>query len=163
MLRDLASSDSLENLKRRFEQMPLERYRPFYLIALQPDPPAVRWTWNGTDLKCRDIEDDDLPLTTSSFQTERIVEERVAQYRRRISKSTAPTEIFFKDYHYSESSSRDAVSVCMEREDAQTVSMSRITVSEANIVFSYRGRLAQDADFVLEPVETVLALSGESN
>ncbi len=156
LLRDLASCQYMNDIEERLTGRSLTPYKPFFLVALLPDQPALQWTWSGHELSCRKVEDDDLPLTTSSFKTEEIIDKRVEEYRRGLPLEIPTSKEFLKNYHYSESSKRSAVTVCMEREDAQTVSMSRITVDEANIVFSYRDRDSIDGDFLAEPVTTAL-------
>ena len=156
LLRSLASCPCMEALKERLLGMSMTVYKPFFLVALLPDQPALQWTWSGHNLSCRKIEDGDLPLTTSSFRTEEIIEERVKEYHRGLPPGVAPSKKSLESYHYADSSKRSATSVCMEREDAQTVSLSRITVNEAKINFAYQARLSTGEDFLPEPVETIL-------
>ncbi len=158
LLRSLASSCCLDDLYQRLEKISMEPYRPFYLVGLEPDQSARQWTWDGCSLDYRQIEEKDLPLTTSSYRTEEIVKERANKYHRRLTEGMAPDRNYLRNFHYCERANRSAFSVCMEREDALTLSLSRITVNRSEIVFSYRDRVSNETDFKSEAVKTVLSL-----
>lgn len=106
----------------------LTEYQPLLLLALAPNQRPHLLRWDGAELSL-DINPKQ-PVTTSSFDTATVVARRQVMY------STTRGEAF----HLSRDERGDAYSVCMTRDDAQTVSFSHITVSPGSITFRYRAR-----------------------
>ncbi len=106
----------------------LKDYRAFLLLVLGPRATPLFLKWDGKDLS---IESDSaLPVTTSSFDTEHVVERRRAMFM----------QLQGEPYHLSRDPEGGAYSVCMTRNDAQTVSFSHVIVSGERIEFCYRAR-----------------------
>ncbi|MEM7395559.1 MAG: NRDE family protein [Verrucomicrobiota bacterium] len=125
LLMSFLAGESLAAVRTRIEAEVLESYRSFILLALEPGAPARAWTWNGQEL----VEQPAVPpITTSSFQTEAVVESRRAWYR----KLTDPLE-----FHQSHQPEAGPFSVCMHREDAETVSFSHIVVTSETVTYRY--------------------------
>jgi len=103
----------------------LEAYRPFLLLVLAPRQEPRLWCWNGRNLES---ETPQMPVTTSSFDPERVVAHRRAMF----------TRVQGEAYHVSHDPAGGAYSVCMTRADAQTVSFSHIIVGPEQIEFEYK-------------------------
>ena len=105
-------------------------FRPFILFAVTPDD-ARLWKWDGLRLS---NEIPELPLTTSSYGTDRVVAAR----KQAFAEFVAPSPIDLANYHDSHDPLSPEFSVRMRRKDSQTVSQSRIDVTATDITFSYR-------------------------
>lgn len=112
----------------------LERYRPFDLIALSLNGHSCQLSWDGSNLKV--TQDPGMPLTSSSFQTEAVIQSRLQQFRQAIDKN-GPQAQQFRQYHASHLPERGAFSVCMHRDNGQTVSFSHINVDTSQASFNY--------------------------
>lgn len=118
----------------RLQNMMPDPYRPFYLAALdRGNPPAVR-IWDGRELRRASGE---MPVSTSSFDTARVVRSRYDLFARLREAHGAPAAEWLVDYHRSHVPDRGACAVCMHRADAHTVSFSRIRVDTQGIEFRY--------------------------
>jgi hypothetical protein len=114
-------------------------YRPFLLIVLDSAGNAKEFTWNGHDLSVRDLFPKDLPITTSSFETE-----PVTRYRRELlvsllsSASAGLTSAELQAYHLQPGPpGKTAYGVCMSRPDAQSVSLTHIRIEYRGITMDY--------------------------
>lgn len=113
----------------------LNQFRPFRLILFAPRRPPVLCTWDGESLR---IEDNvDLPVSSSSFDTLRVVENRRHEFFTLHAQQKTLTPEVLEKFHACHSAKGGAYSVCMHRDDAQTVSCSRIDVAPAKIEFLY--------------------------
>ncbi len=101
------------------------RFRPFLFVALNSRTAGL-WRWDAGQLQRRPAE---LPLTTSSFETAEVTAARRDAYRQ-----TGGGESFHRWFDASHS----AFSTIMSREDAHTVSLSRIKIGRGNrAAYSY--------------------------
>lgn len=124
----------------------LANFRPFFLFALDADrtPRLFRWDGQGSIVERADPSP---PVTTSSFDSERVIGTRAALFQSRFggggpglrAVGAAPTSPALAAYHRSHDPARGAYSVCMHRDDAGTKSLSHITVriGSGRIDFSY--------------------------
>jgi len=114
-----------------------EQYRPFMLLAFDLNGYFFIAQWDGLTLQRRQLKQTDLPVTSSSFATEDVVSARkeyfatLAQFPRKIDNTSFP------DFHRSHIPERGAYSVCMHRDDAETVSFSHVHVTNAEVAFRY--------------------------
>lgn len=113
----------------------LYNFRPFLLILFAPLQPQILCTWNGNSLHIN--EKVQMPLSSSSFHTQRVVENRRNEFFAFRAQQQFFTKTFLESYHSSHSAKGGAYSVCMHRADASTVSYSHIQVSPAQIIFHY--------------------------
>jgi hypothetical protein len=110
------------------ERMALSSYRPFLLLVLVPHSKPLLLTWDGDRLSSGD--DPQQPVSTSSFDSAKVIRARCLMF----------TKCQGEAFHFSRDPAGDAYSVCMAREDAQTVSFSRIIVAPERIDFHYQRR-----------------------
>ncbi len=137
LLMEMVDCSSLDETSSRITQMELERFQPFQLIVLQPGRPCLLVHWTGR--RCRVEQDAQyaMPLVSSSFD-----QAGVTTYRRRLFEELAAekgqiTSALLHDFHSSHSPVPSAYSPCMHREDASTVSFSRVWVTSERIEFFY--------------------------
>lgn len=132
LVRGMAGMENVPAVEERLRSEPLEHLRPFTLVAF--DPVGERgWEWNGLELKTARLE---LPVTSSSYQFERVMRARQDCFEaltRRGRASTAELEQFHSDT----GAGASAFSVRMCRPDAQTMSRSRVRVAPDKVSWDY--------------------------
>jgi uncharacterized protein with NRDE domain len=135
---DLLSSASVEIVGARMGALRGRSYRSFELFAIEPIGGLRIWRWDGETLASgRDGPGGKL-LISSSRDPERARREREALLERMVhAKGRIDAEVLLA-YHASHEPERGAFSPCMHREDAGTVSFSRIRVGPGEVEFEYR-------------------------
>ena len=141
-------------LGQHIKQADLSAYRPFTLIALKPDWPIQRWQWDGCQLSSSGGSPLDQPITSSSYRSAEVESARRESYRQELKAAcmAVPDEAFLARYHRQYTSGRGAYSVCMQREDAETKSITRIKVDPHQVHFNYTERIPESLLF-REPVD----------
>lgn len=134
LVHELSHANNLDNLISNVTKRALETYRPFDLLALTLNNQSCQLRWDGDRLKI--IKSPDMPLTSSSFQTDAVIQSRLQQFRQNTDINKPQTEQH-KQYHASHSPERGGFSVCMHRDNGQTVSFSHISVTEIQARFDY--------------------------
>lgn len=126
LLNGLLGAQTSEYVTATLSAQTLETYRPFIVLALDTlhAPQAV--AWNGTNLQ--DMSSRLAPpLSTSSFETSTVIDNRMAVYGRMI-RGVPSTEALLA-YHRSHEPEKGPYSVCMHRPDACTVSFTHVKVT----------------------------------
>jgi hypothetical protein len=121
----------------RLDEIRVERFRPFVLVVLGFRTPGWCARWDGRELSVS--ESIESPLISSSFFTEEVRASRETVFetlREEIPQDAIKRHLSF---HRSHRPRRGAHSPCMHREDAQTVSMTRVTVTADNCRLQYWG------------------------
>ncbi|HEY8239949.1 MAG TPA: NRDE family protein [Kiritimatiellia bacterium] len=137
LVASLMDTADVKALAGRLEPRALADFRPFFLVALDPASPAKLHTWDGAKLETRAVPDDAVPVSTSSFESDAVVNRRRARFAEmRSEQGRVDGELLFR-YHTSREEGSDAYSVFMRRPDAETVSLSRVRVGPDRIDFSY--------------------------
>jgi hypothetical protein len=126
LLTSLMDCRSQAEIARRLNTILFKRFKPFLLLVLVPGRRASMHTWDGSLFS--GSTEVSPPVTTSSFDPANVIEARRAKF----------AELQGEAYHMSRDERGGAYSVCMSRDDAQTVSFSRIAVIKERIVFTYR-------------------------
>ena len=145
-----ADARSVAEVARGLDTFSLRRFAPFRLLVLQPREPPWTCLWNGSMLSNDRDSRPQMPLTSSSFQTEHVEAARQDAFRREFS-SGSPTKADLEAFHRGHHGESGAHSVCMHRADAQTVSCSRVTVDEQSVCFAYSAGSpcsAQEVDLI---------------
>ena len=137
LLLEMLDSHSVAQIQSRIGQLDLGIYQPFSLVALELAAPSLLIHWNGQNCFIAGDEEDVMPLTSSSFETESVV-----AYRKRLLEKLAAERggidcNLLNAFHASHAAASGAYSPCMHREDASTVSFSRVKVSGEIIEFEY--------------------------
>jgi len=128
---DLSHASDADSLLALFNAIDLNHYRPFDLLILSLNAHIHQLSWDGSELQL--ITNPDMPLTSSSFQTEAVINSRRQQFHQ----IPDLTDAQLQRYHASHSPERGAFSVCMHRDNGQTVSFSHISVNQAQVSFDY--------------------------
>lgn len=137
LLMELAGGHSTEKVMAQISKNQLQQFRPFTLLALAVDQSAMIAQWNGSDLLIDRDGDGQMPLTSSSFDSARVIESRKQCFENRaIAKASVSSDQLF-DFHRSHDPESGAYSACMHRSDAATVSFSQIKVDSNSIQFRY--------------------------
>lgn len=121
----------------RLAGVELERFRPFVLVVVGFRVPGWSAHWTGREISVE--ESIASPLISSSFCTEEVRSSRLAVFqalRIEIPQDTIERHLSF---HRSHRPQRSAHSPCMHREDAHTVSLTRVTVNADLCRLSYWG------------------------
>jgi len=132
----------LNEVANRVSAMDLTVYRPFSLIVLMPDQDVRAWTWDGVCV--RGQEKVSSPLVSSSFRLAAVSEQRQSVFEELELNNTQVLE----DYHRSHIPEAGPFSVCMHREDAHTVSLSRVVVAKKTVHFYYAPGAPCTTDFL---------------
>jgi hypothetical protein len=120
-------------------RLDLEPYRPFALLALEPNGSVLLASWSLTALVIEPRAVVVQPVVSSSFCTREVRQSRAAVFRRIQAEPGEPLERHLR-FHASHAPEAGPHSPCMHRAEAQTVSFSRVHVARSSIGFHYSGR-----------------------
>lgn len=135
LLLDLLDSPHMEHFESRIDELDLDRFRPFNLLALSPQKSALV-EWTGSEYSIIDDVERLVPLTSTSLTEPGIAVARQQQFAALTATQTI-NENLLDTFHRGHLPDRGAYSVCMHRDDASTVSMSKIKLTPDEIVFEY--------------------------
>jgi Transport and Golgi organisation 2 len=115
----------------------LEQYSPFTLGVFQRGHPALLLGWDGYTLTDQTHDQSGLVITSSS-----VAQDAADQARRKLfleaAAASAPLDVAtLERLHKSHLPEEGPLSVCMHRADAETVSLTRISVSPSEVSLSY--------------------------
>lgn len=131
LLKHLSSATSISQVELQFDLLDLQQFAPFTLLAFELGSDKVReFQWDGENVA---IDYAISPHFSSAVALETAVAYRQSIYNELATK-TANDLLMFHSQHHPEHSH---LSVCMHREDAQTVSFTRIQVAKDNFQMSY--------------------------
>jgi hypothetical protein len=143
---ELADSASVAEVSARLATRQLASYRPFFLIAVDPSEPCAIHVWDGFALSSRAVRDEEvLPVSTSSFDTEIVLAHRRTRFAALRAQFGPLNADLLAKYHTSREERGDAYSVLMRRPDAETVSLSHVSVGPKQVAFHYWTRAEIDA------------------
>ena len=125
---DLLGSRSAAEAVQSAAERDLGEFSPFTLAVLEPAFPAALCVWDGTVPQIFLHADALMPLVSSSRD-----QQGVEQARKRAFQQAESHDHF----HRAHLDGPSAYSPCMHREDAETVSFSRVNVSASEISLSY--------------------------
>jgi hypothetical protein len=115
----------------------LSEFQPFTLVALDPLQPARLVEWNGSRTIFIPSADSNMPLTSSSFNTELVRKSRRLEFDRLVGSRENVNLSRLFEYHRSHGPACGAYSPCMHRSDAETMSFSHIHVTLSDARFLY--------------------------
>ena len=137
LLTELLDCRSRATVKDRLLTTTLDRFQPFTLLLLCPAQPALLAHWDGRRISFESCDDVAPPLISSAFDTAEVIAARREQFSRLTANATELNFDRLYEFHRSHEPSASAYSVCMHRDDAQTVSFSWINVTGQQIEFWY--------------------------
>jgi len=122
---DLIGATDLEQAVGRLAGLSLAETAPFTLVLAQPDAPARLVEWDGARLAHASHAAAGLVRTSSSVTEPEVAAARI----RTFAAAGPPTAERLTELHRSHLPERGRRSICMHREDAETRSFSRVTVT----------------------------------
>lgn len=135
---DLLSSAGVDEAGERLAAIDGSTYRSFELFAIGPRSEGRSWRWDGREIAGREVEGPGVLLFSSSRDPARARVEREALLERLLREHGRLDADLLAAFHASHEPERGAWSPCMHREDASTVSESRIRVAGSEVAFTYR-------------------------
>jgi len=150
---DLLTSADVEDAGERVIAIDESSYRPFELFAIGPAGEGRLWRWDGREIATREAPGEGTLLISSSRDVRRARAEREALLERLLRERGRLDADLLAAFHASHEPERGAWSPCMHREDASTVSESRIRVGGSVVEFAYRpGPPCEGAPFVKKEI-----------
>jgi hypothetical protein len=136
MLLGLADLGSQAQVWNRVRTSGLGQYAPFTLAVFEPGFPVLLLGWDGRMLTDQIISPSGLVLTSSS-----VAQGEADRSRRKLFQDAAAggavDDAALERLHRSHLPTQGPLSICMHRADAETVSLTRITVSPSLVTLSY--------------------------
>lgn len=138
LLASLVDAASLADIEHRVRRLRLERYRPFAIASLEPAGPPMSLLWNGSALTTRRHPEPGFVLTSSGAIPPGLEQTRRSIFADGIRRNGLASATL-AEVHRSHRPERGALSVCMHRPEAESVSYCHITVEDlpGDIVFRY--------------------------
>ncbi len=137
LIMNLIAAPTLPDLTERFAASDLSDFAPFTLLGLAPGLPAALLTWDGRIASNVADADSQMPLVSSSVDPEACEAQRRATLESIRAKSPELRPGALLAFHRSHWPAPSAHSVCMHRDDAQTVSFTWVTVDGAGANMYY--------------------------
>src|SRR5262245_53213242 len=137
LLLGMVDNSSLEETIRRVTQFKLESFQPFDLAVLQPNKSCLLVQWTGLDLMTEPDGENEMPLLSSSFDQTGVTNHRRRVFQNLLTRNRKLTSAVLDEFHRNHQPVASAYSPCMHREDASTVSFSRVRVTSDRIEFHY--------------------------
>lgn len=132
LVRELLDARTLSDAHHRLTTHDLTRYRTFTLGLFGPDRPALILPWDGRTLGLEPHTSAGLLGTSSSAD-----QAGAEAVRRALFAEVKPHRDAYEALHRDHRPARGAYSVCMHRDDAETVSFTRIDVSLRAVQMTY--------------------------
>lgn len=167
LLKNLSKEESIKGVCKAFERLTLPQFAPFVLLAFdlsvcREGNSVVALTWDGVRSSVKAAK---APLFSSGVDLRQVTEYRKAAYDKIVGKH--PSQEKLLAFHQHRHPTHPHMSVFMHREDAETVSLTQIIVSEEQQEMRYVGglsceKLTSDTlrnNTTLLPSRSVLALS----
>jgi hypothetical protein len=136
LVASLLDVTDLETLGQRLRDQALDRYQPFSLTVFAPGAPAGILAWDGAELRREQVSTSGLVLTSSGYD-----QAEAARVRAEIFAASAAagpwTGERLEELHHSHRPERGPFSICMHRDDAATVSFTRLVVTERAVEIGY--------------------------
>lgn len=140
LVASLLDADSADEIEARVRRESLERFEPFRLLAFEPAPSgaSVRSLLWESELDVSVLGPSDLPVSTSSRDDAGAAAARRAALSRRTASGGGLDAERLLAFHESHEPERGALSPCMHREDASTVSFAHAVVTAHEVTLAVR-------------------------
>jgi len=133
-LSPLAGPQAVEAM---LDELPLPRYRPFTVVSLAPHELPLAFEWNGRALTRAVIEEPGLARTSSGRDQAGAERVRGGIFRDAADREGGLTPEALERLHRGHDPDRGALSICMHRDEAATVSGSFVQVDPETVRFKY--------------------------
>jgi hypothetical protein len=127
---------TLDEVESRLSRLAMSDFPPFTMLGLAPLEPALIARWDGRSLALKRHEDAHGLLCSSSFDEAGASIARRKDYCRHLQRTGLSAETLAA-FHRSHEPEIGAYSTCMHRDDAETVSFTRLEVSDREVVVRY--------------------------
>ena len=134
IVREFSSYSNLGQAQQRFETMSLDDYRAFRMFLIEPSGRNLLLIWDGH--LARIEKDVTTPKSSSSVDAKRVKSLRKKLFDD-LNLIDSKSSQDFINYHTSHLPSKSKESVCMHREDAQTVSLCHVVVNSKEVSYHY--------------------------
>lgn len=126
----LLCAEDLEAAAALLSELPLKRIKPFRLIAISASQEAIReWRWDGKALKTQKPGWRRRHWFSSGFDENLANRKRRGAVNAKAGATSAGTPAWLRQLHRSHHPARGAFSICMHRDDAETVSYTEIATT----------------------------------
>lgn len=136
LLLDLAHRTSQAEVWNAVKRAGLLQYAPFRLGVFEPGLPALLLSWDGGRLTDETEGVSGLLAASSSLVQREAEESRRKLFAATLMEGMADEDTFYR-LHQSHVPAKGALSVCMHREDAVTVSLTRLVVEASSVTLGY--------------------------
>ncbi|NVK28704.1 MAG: NRDE family protein [Flavobacteriia bacterium] len=131
LVKQLSSATGLAQIEWQFAQLDLQQFAPFTLLAFELGNSKVReFQWDGENVSILYAQS---PHFSSAVALDSVTAYRQSVYDE-LAVASADDLLLFHSQHHPE---QPHFSVCMHREDAQTVSFTRIQASQNDLQMTY--------------------------
>jgi hypothetical protein len=137
LVRELAWASGPNEVAREFESMPLQPYRPFTLACQALGGVPNLFEWDGRRLARSTVPEPGLVRASSGSDQAQAEQVRGELFRAGSVEPGGLTAATLERLHRSHLPERGAISICMHREEAQSVSLSLITATEKTASIYY--------------------------
>ena len=134
IVRSFALTTNLKSAENNFYDLDLNDYRAFRMFIIDQKGNNRLFVWDGHSarIECNVTT----PKSSSSVDSKNVKKKRKNLFRD-LNLIESKDAKKFIDYHTSHLPSKSKDSVCMHRDDAKTVSLSHVNVTDQGIEFSY--------------------------
>ncbi|HEV8148665.1 MAG TPA: NRDE family protein [Gemmatimonadales bacterium] len=129
LLLELAGAPGPDSIGAALAGRALRPYRPFTLASLVPGSRPRLYEWSGQELTSSEVGEPGLLRASSGTAQAAAARERAAVFAQAAAQHGGFTAELLGELHRSHLPVRGAVSICVHRDDAKTVSFSLITVA----------------------------------
>ena len=134
IVRNFTTIHSITSAISKFNKTELANYRAFRMFVIEPNGQNVLFIWDGHQAKIqRNVS---TPKSSSSVNAKHVKANRKQYFKDLNLYESTETNDYLK-FHRSHSPTMSEQSVCMHREDANTVSLSHIRVNSKTASFAY--------------------------
>lgn len=138
VVRKLLGATSVSELQASLHRLELAGMLPFRLLAFVPHDKAVlEWAWHGAKLQVKAYPWKYGHWFSSGLGDDRATRERGAICQAAWRQARAGTLTWLRQVHRSHRPKRGAFSICVHRNDAQTVSYTEISCGKASLELRY--------------------------
>jgi len=137
VVKELIDSPTVAIVRRRLSRFRLQYFKPFIFLALAPGPRIWACLWEGAGPGFKKFDVQTSVITSSSFATAAVVAQRQAYFQQALQNTCRGNEDFYLRFHRSHYPACGPFSVCMHRDDAETVSFSHVKVRGDRAIFAY--------------------------
>ena len=147
LVRDLADAPEVAAVIDTLLAADLSPFDPFYLLAFGPFGPGVAFQWDTRCLRRIHTYSPIQFFTSSSLHSREVELARERQFLTLIDRDEPPTSDVIDQFHRSHDPAAPHASILMEREDAETVSYTRLRVTESSVFMQYHAKVPGQAAF----------------